>query len=415
MNRLLARARAGRARRLGARAGEAGFTVVELMVAMLVMIICLAVSAEVVVAVTHQSSVGLAKGQAAGTSQVAIDGVAQYIEDAVTPLQAFEANAATDGYMQGETGSYCWGGATPGVAPASQLVGSDATGSVTVPSGVYGSTTPTVVDPSALSIVYAHDYDLELCAYTPGTTTPAVFEMYMPYHSCTSTTGADPVGDCTLYVVRYQPFYVPSVDYASYSRGSSYPNNSIFSTVVDEVHNIWCDQGCLDALPCMPTYCPPTHTNGSCWSQLTANQALGNSSYPLTGACAGVSSANESQDTPPLFTYLGSSGGQSAANMAATNLDLNCVAASGSTCVPSTFSPTSNPICQASTSPASYVTSTDDTVCLTHFAFGAIELRMTVLGDANQASTSAPAPAVTPKVSVSRTITLANLINEAQP
>lgn len=415
MNRLLVRARADRSRRLAGTATEAGFTLVELMVAMLVMIICLAVSAEVVVAVTHQSSVGLAKGQAAGTSQVALDGIAQYIEGAVTPQQAFEANAATDRYVQGVTSSYCWGGATPGIAPDSQLVGADSTGTVTVPSGVYGSTTPTVVDPSALSVVYAHDYDLELCAYVPGTTTPAVYEMYMPYHSCTSTTGADPVGDCTLYVVRYQPFYVAGLDYASYSRGNSYPNDSTFSTVVDEVHNIWCDQGCLDALPCMPVYCPPTHTNGSCWSQLAASQALGTSAYPLTGACAGITSANENQYTPPLFTYLGGPTAQSSANVAATNLDLNCVAASGSTCVPATFSPTSNPICQASAAPASYVTSTDDTVCLTHFAFGAVELRMTVLGDANQASTAAPAPAVTPKMSVNRTVTLTNLINEAQP
>lgn len=408
MSRWAARARAERERRLAGQAGEAGFTLVELMVAMLVLVICLAITAEVVVAITHQSTVGLAQGQAADTSQVSLDGVAQYIEGAVTPMQAYQAQGNAPGTDPPGLTSYCWGGSYPGVSPQSQLIGTDTTGTVTVASGVYGSTTPTVVDPSSLSVIYAHDYDLELCAYAPGSSTPHVYELYMPYDSCKSTTGSNPVGDCTLYVAEDVGSYSTNADYASHGQ------HPASMKVVDQVNNVWCDQGCLDALPCNAT-CPATRTSGSCWSQLAASQALSSSGFTVPAPCAGITAADESSYTPPLFTYSGGTSAQSTANVAATNLDLTCSGGSGSTCTPSTFTASGNPVCQATSSPPAYVTSSDDAVCLTRFSFGAIELRMTVLGDTNQANSVTSSTAVTPKVSVSRTISLTNLTSEAQP
>lgn len=393
---------------------EGGFTLVELMVSMLVLTICLAITAEVVIAVTHQSTVGLAQGRATDTSQVALDGMAQFIQGAVTPQQAYQANAATDGYVPDSepppTMSDCWGSSFPGVTgrsatPQTQLLGQDLTGTTTVStslpaySGAYGTPGPDLVDPSTLSIVYAHDYNLELCAYPPGHSTPQVYELYMPYSSCKRTTGSAPIGDCTVFVVQFTHPYLGTVDYAQPTASNA--------SVVAQVDNVWCDQGCLDALPCT-VGCPSTTTNGSCWSYTTVLPG-----EVVPPPCAGVTTATETQYTPPLFTYLGGTSAASTANVAATNLDLSCQSpwtSNPAWCDPA-YTAAASPVCQASASPPAYVTSTDDAVCLTRFSFGSVEVRMTVLG--NAASGHGVASSSAPRVAVSQTISLTNLNSEA--
>ncbi|MDA8269659.1 MAG: prepilin-type N-terminal cleavage/methylation domain-containing protein [Actinomycetota bacterium] len=400
--RCLGRRCAERRRGAGTATGEAGFTLIELMVAMLVLVIALAATATIVQAVDHQSATALAQGRATETGQVSLDGVTQYLMGAVTPLQAYEAQGhALDGSAFPAVSGYCWNGANPGPSPQSSLIASDPAGTTGAPSPPYPSGTK-LVDPDTLSIIYAHDYAVELCAYPPGQTMPQVYEAYIPYSSCTST-GPGSIGDCTLDVVRYgdgagQPYSATS-DYATPSNG----------TLVDQIRNIWCDQGCQQALPCDPATepagdpCPSTETNGSCWSYLTS---VGGTTLPA--ACSGITAADEASYTPPLFTYQGGASAATTANVAGTNLDLLCGGGSGSTCSPTVDTVSGGtPVCQPSATLGSGVTSTDDAVCLTTTPIRVIELRMTVMG--NTAGRSVSSSATLPKVTVTRTIDLPNL------
>ncbi len=377
---------------------EAGFTLVELVVAMAVLVVALASTAAIVTAVSHDSAASLARGRATETSQVALDGITQYLENAVTPAQALQSvdeQVAGVGWPSGTAG-FCWNDANPGPSPQSPLLGADPTGTTPAPSAYPSGTT--LVDPDSLSIIYAHDYALELCAYPQGGFPPRVYELVMPYSTCTDV-GPGSLGDCSLEVVEYGSTYSPATDY-------NQPGNG---TVVDVVRNVWCDQGCQDALPCTPADqpvsdpCPSAPTNGSCWSYLTL---VGSTSVP--GPCSGISSANEADFTPPVFTYLGGSTPASAANVAGTNLDLICAGGTSSTCNPTVVSAHgSAPVCQPVVPLPSGVTSSDDAVCLTSTPIQAVQVRLTVLGSAQ--STLSHLGASTPRVTVTQTVDLPNL------
>lgn len=393
MNRLWTAHRRRRAAASRGHAPEGGFTLVELMVAMAASVIALTITAEVVNAVTKDSSTQLAQGRETVTGQVALNGVAEYLQGAVTPLSAYAASDDESLETSVTSGSWCWDNTYPGPAPQSPLIGTDPSGT-SYAASPYPADTP-MVPPDSLSIIYAHDYSVELCAYPPGTTTPRVYQLYMPYSTCTSTGSKTSVGDCTLKVVEYPTSYTASSDYDTPANG----------TVVDQVHDVWCDLGCQEALP---GYTGSSPTNGSCWSYLTT---VSGESVP--SACSTITTTDETSFTPPLFTYQGGSTLASTENLAATYLDLSCYPGSSSCdpTVPSSL--TSTPVCQAAASVPSGVTATDDALCLTQAHIQSVLLRMTVLGDANQA-TSVSSAAVTPKTTVSETISLPNLTSEDQ-
>jgi prepilin-type N-terminal cleavage/methylation domain-containing protein len=388
---------------------EAGFTLIELMVAMAVLVVTLAATAAIVTAVSHDSAASLARGRATETSQVALDGITEYLENAVTPaeaLQAVDEQVGGVGWPAGTSG-FCWNDANPGPSPQSPLLGADPSGTTSAPSPPYPVGT-TLVDPDTLSIIYAHDYALELCAYPQGGFPPRVYELVMPFSTCTSV-GPGSVGDCSLEVVVYGTpgnlTYSPATDYNQPANG----------TVVGVVRNIWCDQGCQAALPCTPADqpvsdpCPNPATNGSCWSYLNP---AGSTAVP--SVCSGISSANEAAYTPPLFTYLGGQSATSAANVGGTNLDLQCASGTTGTCSPTvTSAHGSAPVCQPTVPLPSGVTSSDDAVCLTSTPIDAVEVRMTVLGTTQSVLTHL-SPS-TPRVTVTQTVDLPNLATGGLP
>lgn len=389
-------------------AHDAGFTLIELMVAMAVLVITLVATTAIVTAVTHDASSSLARGRATDTAQVALDGVTQFLENAVTPAEAYEAvdGNLQNGWVTGTSG-FCWDDANPGPSPQSPLLGADPTGTAAAPSPPYPSGT-VLVDPDSLSIIYAHDYALELCAYPQGGFPPHVYELVMPYSTCQST-GPGSLGACTLEVVEYggpnDTTYDPATDYDQPANG----------TVVAAVHDVWCDQGCQAALPCSAAQqpaghpCPSPATNGSCWSYLTL---IGSETVP--SVCSGITAADERSYTPPLFTYLGGTSASSAANVAATNLDLLCASGTTGTCTPTvTSAGGSSPVCQPTTPLPAGVTSSDDAVCLTSTPIDAVEVRLTVLGDA--LSSGQVPTAQSPKVSISQTVVLPNLATGGLP
>lgn len=401
MNRLWTAHRRRRAAGSGRLGPEGGFTLVELLVAMAVSIIALTITAEVVNVVTKDSATQLAVGRETVTGQVALDGVAQYLAGAVTPLEAYaeaDDTSLRTTVPSGTSPQLCWNSTYPGSAPDSPLIADNPDGT-TYAAPPYPPDTP-AVPPDALSVIYAHDYSVELCAYPPGSSSPRVFQLTMPFSTCTdpyTVAGASSVGDCTLEVVEYPTDY----GVADYNA----PGNG---TVVDQVRNVWCDEGCQQALP--GSSGTGSLTNGSCWSYLVL---LSGESAP--GPCSGITTGNETSYTPPLFTYAGGTTLASTHNQAATNLDLGCQPAGASACDPTVpSSTTTTPVCQAATSPPSWVTSTDDALCLTQAHIQSIELRLTLLGDPNQAG-SASIRATTPRVSVSQTVSLPNLTSEDQP
>lgn len=365
-------------------------SLVELAVAMAVMLIALSMTVIIVQVVTGQAASQLVRGRATETSQVSLDGVTGYLSGAVSPFQAYDAQGGNPaGTDPPSSAGLCWDGTDPGPTPVSPLLGADPTGTVHVAAGSPYPSTTDLVDPASLSIIYAHDYDLELCAYPPGNTTPEVFEIYLNTSTCTS---AD---TCTVDVVRYGTPGNP------YSAAEDYHNpTAANAVVVDQVNHVWCDQACQNGT--------------SCWSY--TNQMAHDYQFPPP-YCSGVSQVNESPFTPPLFTYIGGVSLQTSANAPATNLDLYCspaVSAGSSTCDPTVASSTSGPVCDAAdTSPPAGVT-TDDTSCLVNATITSIDVRMTVVGNTQSTSARSPSQAGSTRIAVNQVVRLANLAAQEQ-
>lgn len=368
---------------------EAGVSLVELAVAMAVMLIALSMTVVIVETVTGQASSQLVQGRATETAQVSLDGISGYLSGAVSPLQAYAAEGDTPaGADPPASAGLCWDSIDPGPAPASPLLGTDPSGTTPVPAGSPYPSTTDLVDPASLSIIYAHDYDVQLCAYPPNSTTPEVFEAYLNTSTCTAQDA------CTVDVVRYGTPASP------YSAAEDYHNPSAANAqVVDQIDHVWCDQAC--------------QAGTSCWSYV--NQIAGDYQAPPS-YCSGVTASDESQFTPPLFSYVGGVTLQSAANMAATNLDLYCspaAAAGSATCDPTVSSSGGGPVCDAAdTSPPARVT-TDDTACLVDAAISSIDVRVTVVGS-TQSTSSTGGDRRGTKIAVDQLVSLQNLVAQEQ-
>jgi len=370
---------------------EVGTSLVELVVAVSIMAIALAVTLVIVVSVDTDAGGQLAQGRATETAQVSLDGMTQFLAGAVTPLQAYAAQGNPAGVDP--TSGYCWNDVDPGPAttasPASPLIGSDPHGSLAAPSEYPAGTKE--VDPAALSIIYAHDYDVELCAYPPNSTTPQVYELFVNDASCVSSTSL-----CNVEVVRFGTTSDPYNAAQDYQ--SAEPAAAENATVVDVVHHVWCDQAC--------------QAGTSCWSYLPT---VAGASQTPPASCSGISTGTEAQFTPPLFTYLGGPTQSGATNVAATHLDLDCApaaSAGSTTCDPTVVTSSTGPVCDAAAAPGSGVT-TDDTLCLVDAAIDTIGVQMVVRG--NTESSAPTQVAASTRIVVDQSVDLPNLAAQEQP
>ncbi|WP_282436742.1 PulJ/GspJ family protein [Aciditerrimonas ferrireducens] len=375
--------------------GQGGWSLVELLVALAVFMVVLAMTATIVTVVSQQSSADLTAARTSETSTVALSGLTAVLEGAVTPEAAWVAEGNPTGQDPPADAGICWDDPQnpsrtlpssagvqlpdPGPQPPSPLLGPDPMGTVPAPSPYQGD----LVDPNGLAVIYAHDTAVELCTYPPNQTTPVVEELWLDPASCTSRAASDAtydpsvVGDCTLDVVRFDPYVGPTAsstnDYAPAD-----PLEAPNATVVDQVTHVWCDQAC--------------QAGTSCWSYLDPSTGQPVDAPPV---CPDLSPATEARFTPPLFTYLGAGGASVAANDAQTPLDLFCGPISGAP-----------PACQPTVTPTS---STDDTVNLVAAGIQAVEVRLTFLGDAASGSQLTTDVAGRPAVALQRTVALANL------
>ncbi len=347
---------------------EAGTTLVELMISSVILLVVLAMTTVIVTVVSRQSATQLNQGRATEVAQVALGGVDQFLQGAVSPLAAYQAQKgdAANGTYPSSAAGLCWDENYPGPAPQSPLIANqNATGTATV---VYAGSTAKAADPSTLSIIYAHDFDIELCSYPPNDTTPDVYEIYLDPSTCTSPT----YGFCTVDVVKYTPTSTGAC--SSWANLYHQPTSGC-ATVVDRVANVWCDAGCQAAA----TQATGQTTYDSCWSYLPGSQVV-------PPQCAGISSATESSFTPPLFQYFGASSDTGTPiNSAAVPFDLYCTPDSGA-CDP--------PV------------STDDTANLVDAGIQSVKVDMTVLSGPGSTVT---AHGARPGISVAAYLSLGNL------
>lgn len=360
--------RLGAARAARRAAPEAGFTLVELMISAVVLLVALSMTTVIVSVVSQQSTSQLNQGRATETAEVALTSIAQYLQGAVSPMAAYNAeqgNAAENNYPS--TG-YCWNETYPGPSTSLQSPLIVSSSFWTGNSESYNNNTVKEVDPSTLSIIYAHDYDIEFCGYPPGSTTPAVYEIYLNESTCTNST----YGYCTVDVVKYTVTTTGTC--SSWANLYHQPTGSCAS-VVGQIPDVWCNAGCQSAV----TQGTGQTTYESCWSYLPGNQTV-------PSACTGVSTSNESPFTPPLFQYFGASGdtGESI-NSAAEPLDLYCTNHAGA-CSPSA--------------------SIDDTPNLVDADIQSVEIDLTVL---TGAGSSVPTHQVSPGTTVTDYLSLENL------
>lgn len=316
---------AARSARSGAP--EAGTSLVELLVAMLVLGIALGITAVIVVMVSAQSGTQVNQGRAVETAEVSMSGLTQYLQGAVSPEVAYRAQGNAG--VPTSAADLCWddtfdGPPAPSL-PQSPLVQTDPTGGASIPPG-YSSQATTPVDASTLSVIYAHDYDVELCAYPVDVTSPVVYEIYLNHQTC-AAGNAD--GYCTVDVVRYRTTGTVGTTNCAVMANWYHDPSSPCARIVDEVRNVWCDAQCRAA-----TAEPTGQTvHDSCWSYLPAAEASG-SSAGLPADCTSATGSvvtDKAAYTPPLFSYYGTSGATGAAlNNPAAPMDLFCGSPGGS-------------------------------------------------------------------------------------
>ncbi|MDA8147346.1 MAG: hypothetical protein M0Z93_01025 [Actinomycetota bacterium] len=358
--------------------------------AMVVMVIALGMAASIVVAVTGQTTTQLASGRSTERAQVALSGLAQFVRSAVSPLRAWQAegNAVgtypTPAAPSPSTGqAWCWNETYPGPSPQSPLIGDQSSTNSTMAPAPYPSGDK-LVDPSTLSVIYAHDYGLVLCSYPANGTVPAVpqvYDIFLDASTCTSST----TGDCTVDVVRLgstSSAYSGATDYpvaSSTYAALQVPPTAANASIVDQVPHVWCDKAC--------------QSGTSCWDYVATGMPA------PAGPCSGVTKATEANYTPPLFAYLGGTTAAAVANNPTVPLDLVCGPSSGS---PAVCSPD-----------VTSTSSTDDTVNLIAAGIQSVSIHLSILDTGTTSSAGAQATASSPaRTTVGQQVVLSNLIGQ---
>jgi|GEM_PF-4120191 len=238
---------------------EAGFTMTELVVTLLVLLIAMTMTAMIGTVVFKNSSGTLRQGQAAERAQVAVSGLAQFLSGTATPQRVAQATGATP-----TSSGPCWGTSQSIVPSGSQVAGNLAAA-------------PNV--PQNLAIIYAHDFNVEFCAYpATGAPTPHIYQIALDTSTC---SGSD--GYCTVVVK----------DLGTSWNAADYPATptslAAQGTVVDTITDVWCDTACQSGWAC-------------------SSYPTDSSKVPYTTAPASCGATS----TPPLFQYAGTSGASGA-------------------------------------------------------------------------------------------------------
>lgn len=226
---------------------DSGTTLIELLMAMMVLALAMAMTLVIVHTVTTQTYGTVAGATATDAAQIATGQIDPYIRDAVTPIGASAASGTS-------VASICWGTTT--IPNLGGILGVS-----------YGSpstfTASSTMEP--FGILVAHDYNLMVCAYQPGTSSsPHVYQIELAPTSCQGQS-AGGSGTCTLEVIDCGSSIA--------STGTPYGCPGGGGQVVYSQPNVWCDT--------------------TCKADITSENA---EICPTTNPAAGTS-------TPPLFTY----------------------------------------------------------------------------------------------------------------
>lgn len=204
--------------------GERAVTLVELLVALLIIGIALSMTVVIMATVGTVSSNELRSSHASESATTGLAEIAQWIRGAVSPMEAADAVNSTIETMEPRP---CWGTSDPAPSGGAALSADAA---------------------ASLAIVTAAPFDLVYCGYAPGTSraeqasTPGVYEITIAPGSCRGTTGY-----CTLAVYSCGRSFDPGKQ--SVPSTTNYENPS---TCVQEDHvvaflsRVWCSRWCKD-------------------------------------------------------------------------------------------------------------------------------------------------------------------------
>ncbi len=217
-----ARSAAGRTRarsaagRMGSQSG--GFTLVELLVAMLLLAIAISMSFIVATNIDTITVGTLRQSHAAESAQNGMAEVSKYLAGAVSPEAAASAQDATVA-----SDPSCWGLDSP--APS-------------------GGVSLNADGAASLALATAYDFDLVYCGYAPATAghagadaTPSVYEITFEPGSCQGVS-------CTLAIYDCGSTYNPGT--AALASSTYLDPSTCVSThsPVWTVPRVWCDQSC---------------------------------------------------------------------------------------------------------------------------------------------------------------------------
>ena len=248
-------------RQRAASEAEAGTSLVELITAMGVLAVVMAMTVVIVTVVTKTSSTGSNQGAAADYAASDANAVDSFVRGAVSPYNAAQASQQT-----ASSSGPCWGTTSP-----------DPLATGPPPTAAWPAP-PSAFQLEETGIIVAHDFDMEWCGYPPGASgssagAPHVYEAYIDKTTCSGV--AD--GSCTLKIVDYGAGYQGQSEYDAMAPG--------LGTVVGSISNLWCDSFCRAGIAC--------------------SSYLADASAPPQTGCSAPTVA---YTTPPLFNYFGSAG-----------------------------------------------------------------------------------------------------------
>jgi prepilin-type N-terminal cleavage/methylation domain-containing protein len=326
MSPAVARAVARRRARTGGQvSAEAGFSLIELLVTVIIVGIVLSMTVVIVSTFILQAANTQRVGLASETAQSAMAQIDQYLRGAVSPANV--QSAAADA---GSPTSACWGAQPPGPAGGIVLSQNQA---------------------QSLAIISAHDFDLWFCGYKNGDAQPHVWQITMNTGPGMCANSDPQGGYCTLQLIDHGTACVPGAgpalagsDVATcLGAGNTPTGNAVLS-----IPNVWCDQFCQGT----PAGDPVTETYSSgqsgpqyqSYAVACINQPT---SLQVPPGCVGAS--------PPLFEYYlgavsvsGAQGGR-----------YYCSGTSGGACDPSPM----NPTCPSNACSASATYTLPSSVC----------------------------------------------------
>jgi prepilin-type N-terminal cleavage/methylation domain-containing protein len=214
---------------------ERGVTLVELLVALLIIGIALSMTVVIMATVGTVSSNELRSSHASETATTGLAEIAQWIRGAVSPMQAADAHGST---VEAMSPTPCWGTSDPGPKNGTALSPDAA---------------------ASLAIVTAAPFDLVYCGYAPGNSgakkpsSPGVYEITIAPNSCRGTTGY-----CTLAVYSCGSSFDPGNQSIPSTINYSSPSTCVTKNdVVALLSRIWCNTWCQQGGTTQP---PPGST-----------------------------------------------------------------------------------------------------------------------------------------------------------